>query len=144
VCQSGQLTSEIDSPFDVPELHFLGVYEASNNHNVVAPASVHLDRGTNVVLVVSSYEAVHWTVTVENGTTLDKVIVNGYENHEWTVPNGVDVDDYSGPGNYIESSPYEWDAEGQDFVAAVEQMTGLEMSSFHGCYRANDFELGQQ
>jgi hypothetical protein len=142
MCQSGQLGAHVDAPFDSPELHILGVYEASANHNVAGSAMVHIDRQGPVVLVLSSYEAVQWTVTAAQGTTIEQVFLNGYEKHTADVPQGTEVIDKSGNGNYYVSHAYAWDANAMTLATSVEQATGLELSSFHGCYRAVDFTLG--
>lgn len=130
--------------WEAPELHVYGVYESSGNHAITAPSSVAVDRGTNVVLVLSSYESTEWTVTAAPGTTIDQIILNGYENHLVNAPAGVPVDDRSGIGNYIEAAAYQYGSpEVTNLVTWAEAQTGLTLTSFSGCYQSAQLSIGQ-
>jgi hypothetical protein len=145
VCESGQLSAEIADPLQSPEIHVIGLYEASGNHQIAGPFSVHIDRGTEVILVLSSYEQVDWTVTVENGTELLAVVVNGYEDHIVDAPNGVEIIDWAGQGQYVVATAFEWsDPDTTQLVSSAENATDGVFASFHGCYRAVQADVGQQ
>ncbi|MDC3956683.1 hypothetical protein [Polyangium jinanense] len=132
------------------ELHLIGIYESHGNHGggVHPPgaASVHVERQSSSILVLSSYEPVHWTVTAAEGVTLEKVILNGYHDQTADVPAGVAVEIHDGPDGSLGAYGYAWPhAEGgsdtQTLVAAVENLTGRALTSFHGCYQATHFTL---
>jgi hypothetical protein len=121
-----------------PELHVLGVYETYSGEG-----SVHVSRPGPMTLVLSSYEAVHWTVTADAGVVIDQVILNSFNPSTADVPMGVDVVDrsawlvcgYRWPGD-----PYGCDT--SELVRLAEADTGLSLTSFIGCYTAGAFELG--
>lgn len=132
------------------ELHLIGIYESHGNHSggVHPPgaASVHVERQSSSILVLSSYEPVHWTVTAAEGVTLEKVILNGYHDQTADVPAGVVVETHDGPDGSLGAYAHAWPhAEGgsdtQALVAAVENLTGRALTSFHGCYQATHFTL---
>lgn len=132
------------------ELHLIGVYETHSNHgsgiHPAGAATVHVERKASSILVLSSYEPVHWTVTAAEGVTLEKVILNGYHDQTADVPAGVQVEVYDGPDGSLGAYAYAWpSSEGgsdtQGLVAAVENLTGRPLTSFHGCYQATGFVL---
>ncbi len=134
--------------WEEPELHIIGVYEASGNHAVCTEATVHVERETEMILVLSSYECVSWIVTAEPGANITDVIVNGYEVSSVEVPDGVDVEYHVGVGSYLSACAYAWpgDACGCDtpgLVDDVERITDLTLTSFTGCYQGWDFTLGE-
>ena len=132
------------------ELHLVGIYESHGNHGggVHPPgaATVHVERQSSSILVLSSYEPVHWTVTAAEGVTLEKVILNGYHGQSADVPAGVPVEIHDGPDGSLGAYAYAWPhAEGgsdtQALVAAIENLTGRALTSFNGCYQATHFTL---
>jgi len=132
------------------ELHILGVYETHSDHSYnnhpPGAAAVHVERQGAMVLALSSYEPVHWTVTAEPGAVIEKVIINGYYDQSADVPPGVPVEIYAGPAGSFGTYAYAWPAAegGSDppgLVSAIEQAVGLQMTSFHGCYQSTSFVL---
>ncbi|TKD03091.1 hypothetical protein [Polyangium fumosum] len=132
------------------ELHLIGIYESHGNHgggvHPAGAASVHVERQSSSILVLSSYEPVHWTVTAAEGVTIEKVILNGYHDQTADVPAGVPVEIHDGPDGSLGAYAYAWPhAEGgsdtQGLVAAVQNVTGRALTSFHGCYQATQFTL---
>jgi hypothetical protein len=147
-CGSG-MASSYDAPQTCTrELHVIGVYEASSNHTGPAPSKVDVDlpgRGP-VVLALSGYEAVSWTVTATSGTTLEAIVLTGGKQQTVVAPSGVRVNDYSGPTGSIRTYAYAYPsaAGGSDtaaHLAALEATTGLPPTSFHGCYQGTAFTL---
>jgi hypothetical protein len=133
-----------------PELHILGVYETNSDHSYmnhpIGTGTVHVDRKGPVVLALSSYEPVDWTVTVGPDTVLKRVILNGYHGQNAVVPAGVPIDTYDGEDGWLGAIGYAWpSAEGGSdtpaLVAAIEGVAEQEMTSFHGCYHATSFVL---
>ncbi|HCH63338.1 MAG: hypothetical protein CL927_12425 [Deltaproteobacteria bacterium] len=133
-----------------PELHIVSVYESNGGHGG-RPGSitVNIDRPGNVVLVLSSYEPVEWTVNERSGTTIDEVILNGYYDQRLVAgATGATVSThtYYGTGSFIVACSYEWPSStgGCDTVGLVsgaESMTGLRLSSYAGCYHGREFSV---
>lgn len=132
------------------ELHLIGVYESHSGHSYdnhpPGAASVHVERKGSSILALSSYEPVHWTVTVADGVKLEKVILNGYHDQTADVPAGVTVEVHDGPDTSLGAYAYAWpSAEGgsdtQALVTALENLTGRALGSFNGCYHASSWTL---
>ena len=137
------------APVCGPELHILGVYETHSNHgggnHPSGEATVHVEREGAMVLALSSYEPVHWSVTAAPGAVIEKVILNGYHAQTADVPPGVPVETHD-EGQMLAACAYEWpgDDQGcdtQGLVSALEGLTGRTLTSFHGCYDADAFVL---
>lgn len=135
---------------DKVELLVLGVYETRGDHSYdyhpTGQATVVDDRSTPHVLVLSSYEPTEWTVVADGSSGLTEIILNGY--HEQTVkaPDGVAVSDHSGVEHYFAACGFAWpnDNGGCDtpaLVSGAENVSGLPLSAFNGCYRATRFEV---
>lgn len=135
-----------------PEMHLIGVYETHGGHSAgnhpPGAATVHVERKGTMILALSSYEPVHWTVTADPGVTLEKVILNGYHEQTADVPAGVPVEDHSfeTTGSWLGSCAYVWPDSGggcdaEQVAASLESMTGRDLSTFHGCYQAQSFTL---
>jgi hypothetical protein len=97
------------------------------------------------VLVLGSYEAADWTVTIAPGGSLSKVVATGYYPPSVQAPEGVIVELYA-----LESGT-QWacghalpgdggGCEGEELVAFAQQVTGLPLYAFDGCYQASAFE----
>jgi hypothetical protein len=88
-----ELAGRAPSLIGGPELDAVGVYNAGN-----AEVDVHFtDRP--IVLALSGYETVNWTLKVDENATLQRVIVSGYDAalRPAGVPANVPVDLYSYP-----------------------------------------------
>lgn len=134
------LDVHIEPAIGQPELHVIGVYEASSDHSISAPASIHVDRPGEVFLAVLSYEQVTWTVTAGAGTTITQVTIGGYEASSANAPMGTMVVNQSSGGGLTYA--YEWlDPDTAGIVATLEAQTGASLSSFAGCYQGTDFTI---
>ena len=142
-----EISTRIAPASGSPALRILGIYESNSDHSVVGEATVTLDRSECTVLVLSSYEATHWTVNVGPGATLERVILNGYKQQTATVPAGVPIEDHSPYYHqWLGSCGYAWPDNGQgcnttNLIAAAEQLTGLCLASFQGCDHATEFSF---
>ena len=134
------------------ELHLFGVYETHSNHGYgnhpMGAATVHVERQGAQVLALSSYEPVHWTITAAPGAVIEKVIINGHHEQTADAPPGVPVEVYSyeDGGNWLGGCAYTWpgDDQGcdtQGVVSTLEQMTGRQLTTFHGCYQGTSYVL---
>lgn len=61
------------------ELHVIGLYESSQNHQVSGATRVHVTGKGSATLLLSSYEETAWTIEVDPGVELRQVLVNGYD-----------------------------------------------------------------
>lgn len=124
-----------------PELHLIGVYQPDGGGAI----DVDLQRGGDQIVVLSSYAAVQWNLTAAPGVNVTQVVLNGYELQGLTGFAGP-VDNRSPAGNWLGAYGYAWPAAtgGSDtaaLVQAVEQLTGLTLTSFTGCYESAGFRL---
>lgn len=142
-----------------PELHVVGVYEGRpadgarrgfDDHPAGA-ASVEVgptDRP--VVLVLCAYEPVKWSVKVAGGATIHKVILSGYYDQRVEgVPAGVPIEEQNHGGGGRARPFFAWARDLEHYPGAyrrLKQLTGLEISTFQGGYRAGGtpFVVGRQ
>ncbi len=126
------------------ELHLIGIYEGvatSSGANPDGNAAVVVDRpGKRVTLVLNAFDRVTWNLSILSGSTIERVFLCGYHTQTVTgLPAGVPVvPQYydNSPGNYIY---YGYEMEVGLFlrnVPSIHSLTGLEISSFQGGYRA--------
>jgi hypothetical protein len=104
-----------------------------------------------MVLALSSYEPVEWHIQVSPETTLVQVLVNGYHAQSVVgVPAGVPVEVRSydqQSGNFGASCGYEYPytngggCNTDALVIGLEQYTGLQLTSFAGCYKKSSFTV---
>jgi hypothetical protein len=127
-----------------PELHVMSAYEP-----VGTDIFVHITRSNQMTVVLSSYDAANWIVTVDPNVNIDKILLNGYHAQTASVPNNIplEVRSYdqtvSNFGNWCGYSlPY--NGGGCDtniLLTGIQNYTGIDWSSFTGCYSASEFLL---
>ncbi|KAL9963162.1 hypothetical protein ACROYT_G032337 [Oculina patagonica] len=128
------------------EVHVLSVYEVINRRPPEAgDATVNIisqrrsDRP--IILVLGSYEPVHWILNLQAGVTISKVILVAYYLEESSV-SGVGV-------QAVERKNYQWgvgfgsDSGGGDTVALLKQVYNRfgVVTSFTGTYKADEWSL---
>jgi len=121
-----------------PEVHVLSVYETSSDHAVTGSASVTIERPGQHVLVLSSYEATSWHVTLGANVRISAVQLIGYEAQTVDLPN-VPVTHGTGCGY-----SYPYNGGGCDtnaLFAQIEAKAGVGITTFHGCYQASQWTL---
>ncbi len=154
VCTPGQgtLSTYVAPALGSPELHLLGVYESHSNHgggtHPEGAATVDVTRKAPLILTLSSYEPIHWTVNAARGARIQRIILNGYHEQRVTAPEGIPVENHSGPGKSLGAYAYAWPAtsggsDTQKLVTALESLTSTRLSSFAGCYQGTYFKLGE-
>ena len=129
-------------------LHIVSVYETRSDHSFGyhPTGSAFVDfalPGANV-LVLSSYEPTHWTISMARGASLEKIITIGY--HQQTVTLlGSSTNVPVQPSKSREcgySLPYRGGGcDTNILISAIQEETGLPLASFDGCYRATRFKL---
>jgi hypothetical protein len=132
----GAVFSVVDASAE-RELHVVGVYEGSNG---TTNGRVLVNRpGQSVTLFLSAYDAMDWRVTVTSGTNIERVFLNAYYHQSVQgIPDGVPVmenvltegGNYLFIGYYVDSSLF------LRAVPRINEITGQEISSFHGAYGA--------
>jgi len=119
-------------------LRIIGIYETDAPHHTMGDCHVHVEMDQEVVLVLSAYEPVHWIVDEVHAGSIQRIIVDHYYTPQVTAPPGVPVTTIEGWW----SSSYDWyDCDARFIVEEMEAMTGLPLTSFAGCYHANEFRL---
>ncbi len=130
-----------------PELHILGAYEGSSDHTIVATTSVHVQSGTvPLVLVVSSYESVLWSFTIDPGANVQRIILNGYKPQQITGAGTIAVTNLSpytagwlGAGYAYPPLPDDPDT--NLLISNAQAYTGLTLESFGGAYQPHAFTV---
>lgn len=131
------------------QLHVVGIYTSAEGalsfEPVIAPVDVKVNRPGTSVLVLSAYDTVEWNVAVAEGSTLERIIVSGYEEQIVNAPAGVPVARYSfEQDGAVLGMGFEWPSfTTSDLVDASEILTGLELTSFRGCYGGERFEIDE-
>jgi hypothetical protein len=142
------VTSWTDPEPTRPELNLVAMYESDLGHGA-GPGTTTVDvrRAGEMVLVLSSYEPVHWVVTASTATDLLEVVLNGYHAQSASVPSGVKVTERSiaTTGSWWHCG-YQWPAstggcDERRLVAEAERYSGLALSSFQGCYHGTAWVL---
>jgi hypothetical protein len=128
---------------------YLGIYESKSGYgqHVTGDAAVSDTLASPHTLVLSSYEATRWTITMAPGSGLSRVIASGY--HAQTVSivggSGVSLADYSGPGNGpVCGYSYPYNGQGCDTNAALataSSRAGASVAQMAGCYTASSFTV---
>ena len=142
MCIANDLTTFVVQMPEPEELHIIGVYQATNN-----AITVDITRaGVPLTLVLSSYEPVAFTLNLAPGVLLEHVILNGYEPHTVQGQGGAMLTDLSGQFNYLAACGYFWPmndggCDTPGLVMGAEQLTGLQLTSFAGCYEGASFSL---
>jgi len=134
-------------PSDVTKVHVVGVYEGElpgggkRGFREHAQGEVTVNVGGNgrIVLVLTAYEPVKWKV-VPQGVIVDQILLFGYYDQEVEAPSGARV--YSNLQTSVGSSSmyaYKKDANYAALERAVREITGRDVDTFQGTYRAGSF-----
>ncbi|MCB9745992.1 MAG: putative metal-binding motif-containing protein [Alphaproteobacteria bacterium] len=131
-----------------PELNLMSLYEGTPSSGT-PQVSVSIERPSTMVLHLSAYDDVEWTVTAIPNATITEILVSGYHGQVVNAPSGVPVtvrtydQTRTNFGNWCGYSlPYNnGGCDTNQLIAGVEGFTGLTMSSFTGCYQGNRFTL---
>jgi len=120
----------------------LSIYESDAPHETMGDVDVTVDLDHDVVLVVSSYEPVHWIVDEIGAGELQGILASGYYQQNVTAPPGVPVDIIYPSGTDFWAQGPQWTCESeQALVAEMEANIGMELDSYHGCYHTAFFTL---
>lgn len=122
------------------ELHFAVTHEGGPNHDEAYPVTVDFRTvlRSGSVLVLSSVEAVDWTVRVSTTDVLAKIVVISKKTSTVKAPPGVIVDNRS-PVTFTPCSPAV--TTDDPCVAYVRAWTGADVGSMVGCDEAIHFSF---
>ena len=123
---------------DTPEIHMIGLYEASSSHHAIAPAKVQVTySGAPIILVLTSYEPVEWHIEASPDVQIDQVIVSGYyEQRVKGLPDSVPVwEESRDNGGQAFYSYKRSDGSFRKAVNRLHELTGRGVLTFQGTYR---------
>jgi hypothetical protein len=150
---SDDFSAYVGSSTGDKELHLIGVYEANAEHGKrnLSKSAIEVKverRNKPIILALSAYEPVNWNVTVEPGTVINKIIVNGYNNQTVSGVSGIPIEEhsYEETGKYIGDFIYKWGATAENsntssLVTKLEEINRTKLTSFQGCYRGTNFSI---
>jgi hypothetical protein len=134
-----QGVSAFDSGLESEEpLHIVAVYTA-----VSSTVAVHLERPGPARLVLSSYEAVPWRVSVGPETRLEGIIVSSYHVPTVEAPPGTPIERHVfNEGGLPFGYAHTWESyEARRLRYTLESELGLPVRSFGGCFAGERFEI---
>ncbi len=148
-CASGlDVSSYMADKVGNPEVHIFGVSALLttflDEHSTRAEGHVYILRnsGNPMVLVLSSAEPATWVIHNESGADIRSIILNGKSSHEIEGAGDIPITDRSGDNFLVYSEVYEWDTpQAKELASGVEEIVGVPITSFSGCYRASQFVI---
>lgn len=123
---------------ETPEIHMIGLYEASSSHHAIAPAKVQVTySGAPIILALTSYEPVEWHIEASPDVQIDQVIVSGYyEQRVKGLPDSVPVwEESRDNGGQAFYSYKRGDSSFRKAVNRLHELTGRGVLTFQGTYR---------
>jgi len=131
---------------DPREVHVVGLYEGcgavhgGGQNRQPGTAEVHVRKKAKLLtIVLCSYEPVKWTLKVDDGCTVERVVLSGYyaQKLEGEAPRGAKLTALSLlAGDRDAFYAYSRDEESYaKMVAAVRARTGPKIKTFQGIYR---------
>lgn len=131
------------------ELHVISIYQSNPGAGPVAVALERSDRP--LVLVLAAFADTTWQLSVSDDVALEQVIVTGEGGQRLRgLPRGVPVVNLRSRDDFrLAGCSHQWNTrpgsergcDGAALTEAVEEHTGLRLSSFHGCELASEFTL---
>jgi hypothetical protein len=128
-----------------PRLVLIAHYAETNGSDVLVETSAP------IVLVLSSYEASHWTIRfAKPGTSISRILLNGAESPQLVDYQPLKLEQHQGtdyfgnvgwvwPGNPLENGD-----DTQALVASIESATRLTLAAFGGCYDGGSFVISDE
>lgn len=143
LCGEGELSSFNEPLTGDVALRIIGVYHSGGTDYDPGDCDVALNLDHDIALIVSAYDPVHWNVTNSGTGTITQIIADGYYEPVVTAPDGVPVTILGWDDSYW-SSAYDFDDYDAHLLAEyAEAATGLELTSFHGCYEGHQFTVDE-
>lgn len=147
----GRVADRVVTPPEDAELHIVCVYEGTTEkpagfrEHPMGDVTVKVIRtGVPLVLYLGSYEPVRWNVEVGEGVSIHSIIVGGY--HDQLVSGAPEEAQVRNLNNEGQRGFYAYSKEKPEYqrmVVGLRDMTGLELVSFSGKYRGEEFEISK-
>jgi hypothetical protein len=101
-----------------------------------------------IILVLMSYESVIWDLNISKNVNVEQIILGGYYAQEITgLKNNVPIITYTHYPSpctncfHAEGYFYSYTLQNSEFINKIFTITGKEVSSFQGGYKASDFNV---
>lgn len=127
------------------ETHVIGVWGGDGDTGNGGDSTVILERQGHHVLVLSAHEATNWHIQTMPGAVLEHVFVTGYHaQHVDGVPAGVSVKIQTHDAGDAYAVGYQYpNHDTQSLLTLQSKVTGHDATSFHGCYSAGQWVIGE-
>lgn len=127
------------------ETHVVGVFEPvpSGDGTIL----LRVDRPGDHSIVVSSHEAATWKIVASNGARVTHVYAVGMGKQRVIAPAGADVSTESDAEGGAFACGYTWPGNGTCDTKGLLRLASIRLNkhatSFHGCYAATTFTIGE-
>jgi hypothetical protein len=141
--QSSAERSLADLPKNA-EIKAIGIYQGNRKNPVagkprMGSVTVRMKRSAApIVLLLSSYEPVQWTIIAEPGARLSRILLSGYNESVVAGAGSTRIDIVGRLYAYKEDSP-QYNALNKE----IYRLTGLLINQFHGRYEGDEFTVGE-
>jgi hypothetical protein len=135
------------------ETHVLGVFEplvpdgGSGGDDGNGTILIKVDRPGNHSLVVSAHEAATWKIVPTNGAKVTNVYAVGKYAQRVIAPAGANVMTESDAQGGAMACGFSWPGNATCDTKGLLRLAALRLdkhaTSFHGCYRASSFTIGE-
>jgi hypothetical protein len=125
------------------ETHVIGVWGGGGDTG--GDSTVIIERQGHHVLVLSAHDETTWHIQTMPGAVLEHVFVTGYHaQHVEGVPAGVDVKIQTHDAGDAYAVGYQYpNHDTQSLLTLESKVTGHDATSFHGCYSASQWVIGE-
>jgi hypothetical protein len=124
------------------ETHVLGVFEPWPNQD--GTILITVNRPGHHTIVVSSHEAAKWRIVASNGAKVTDVYAVGMAKQNVIAPAGANMMTEE-PGT--QACGYTWPGGGDCDTKSLLRLASVRLNkhatSFHGCYKASQFTIGE-
>lgn len=134
------------------ETHVLGVFQplvpdGSGGDDGNGTILIKVDRPGSHSLVVSAHEAATWKIVASNGAKVTNVYAVGKYAQRVIAPAGANVTTESDAQGGAMACGYSWPGNSTCDTKGLLRLAALRLNkhatSFHGCYRASSFTIGE-
>ena len=124
------------------ETHVVGVFEPDQVGD--GTILIHVDRPGKHTIVVSAHETAKWKIVASNGAQVTDVYAVGMSKQSVSAPAGANVMTEDAG---TEACGYTWPGNGTCDTKGLLRLTSIRLNkhptSFHGCYQASTFTIGE-
>lgn len=146
VTNTGSLTRAVGE-CGPSETHVLGVFEqvpGTGGDDGNGTILINVDRPGNHSIVVSAHEAAKWKIVAHNGARITDVYAVGMGKQIVSAPAGANV--MTEDAGTV-ACGYTWPGNGTCDTKSLLKLASIRLNkhatSFHGCYRASTFTIGE-